>query len=173
MASTQHKLDRVRPPRVQITYDVETGGALLAYELSFVMGVLADLAGTPATPLPPLKERKFIDIDRDNINDVMASLNAQLPLRVKNVLNRNDPDLNIILSFKSMDDFDPGNIINQVDVLEEAYRKRVALTDMLSKIDGNDALEAELRNIIENPEVLSQLQKELEINKKQGGGNGR
>src|ERR1700722_5029789 len=99
MASAQHKLDRIRPPRVQITYDVETAGAIQAYELPFVMGVLADLAGTPATPLPPLKDRKFIDIDRDNINDVMASLNAQLPLRVKNILGGDAPDFNILLSF--------------------------------------------------------------------------
>lgn len=165
MASTQHKLDRIRPPRVQITYDVEIGGALRAYELSFVMGILADLAGKPAIPLPPLKDRKFIDIDRDNINDVMASLNAQLPLRVKNVLGGSAPDLNILLSFRSMDDFNPGNIIGQVDELGEEYKKRVALTDLLSKLDGNDALDTELRNIIENPDALSQLQKELKLNK--------
>lgn len=166
MASTQHKIDRIRPPRVQITYDVETGGALQAYELSFVMGILADVAGTPATPLPPLKDRKFIDIDRDNFNDVMASLNAQLPLRVKNVLGGSAPDLNIVLSFKSMDDFNPGNIVGQVEVLGEKYKKRVALTDLLSKLDGNDALDAELRNIIDNPDVLNQLQTELELNRK-------
>lgn len=161
MASAQHKLDRVRPPRVQITYDVETGGAIQAYELPFVMGILADLAGTPSTPLPPLKERKFIEIDRDNLNDVMASLNAQLPLRVKNVLGGSAPDLNILLSFNSMDDFDPVNIVGQVGPLSDLYTKRVALTDMLSKLDGNDALDAQLRNIIDNPDVLAQLQKEL------------
>ena len=165
MASTQHKLDRIRPPRVQITYDVEIGGALVAYELSFVMGILADLAGTPATPLPPLKDRKFIEIDRDNFNDVMASLNAQLPLRVKNVLGGSAPDLNILLSFKSMDDFNPGNIVGQVDALGAEYKKRILLTDLLSKLDGNDALDAELRNIIEDPNALSQLQKELGLNK--------
>lgn len=165
MASTQHRLDRVRPPRVQITYDVEIGGSLEAYELSFVMGILADLAGTPATPLPPLKDRKFIDIDRDNFNDVMASLNAQLPLRVKNVLGGSAPDHNLLLSFKSMDDFNPSNIVGQVDVLGEEYKKRVSLTDLISKLEGNDALDAELRNIIENPDVLSQLQKELQSNK--------
>lgn len=165
MASTQHKLDRIRPPRVQITYDVEIGGSLLAYELSFVMGIIADLAGTPATPLPPLKDRKFIEIDRDNFNDVMASLNAQLPLRVKNVLGGSAPDLNVLLSFKSMDDFNPGNIVGQVDALGAEYQKRVLLTDLLSKLDGNDALDAELRNVIENPDALGQLQKELELTK--------
>lgn len=161
MASAQHKLDQIRRPRVQITYDVEIGGALQAYELPFVMGILADLAGTPSTPLPPLKERKFIDIDRDNINDVMASLNAQLPLRVPNVLGGNAPDFNLLLSFRSMDDFNPVNIVGQVPALAELYTKRVNLTDMLSKLDGNDALDAELRNIVDNPDVLAQLQKEL------------
>ncbi len=161
MASAQHLLDKVRPPRVQITYDVETGGATQAYELPFVMGILADLAGVPSTPLPPLKQRKFIDIDRDNINDVMASLNAQLPIRVPNVLGGNAPDLNILLSFQSMDDFNPVNIVMQVPELAAIYQKRVSLSDLLSKLDGNDALDAELRNIIDNPDVLAGLQKEL------------
>ncbi|MBY0501923.1 MAG: type VI secretion system contractile sheath small subunit [Alphaproteobacteria bacterium] len=165
MASTQHKLDRIRPPRVQITYDVEIGNATEAKELSFVMGILADLAGVPATPLPALKDRKFIEIDRDNFNDVMASLNAQLPLRVQNVLGGDAPDLNILLSFRSMDDLNPVNIVGQVDPLNDLYQKRVNLTDMLSRLDGNDALDAELRNIVENPDVLSQLQKELGTNK--------
>jgi type VI secretion system protein ImpB len=165
MASTQHKLDRIRPPRVQITYDVEVGNATEAVELSFVMGILADLAGVPATPLPALKDRKFIEIDRDNFNDVMASLNAQLPLRVQNVLGGDAPDLNILLSFRSMDDLNPINIVGQVGPLNDLYQKRVNLTDMLSRLDGNDALDAELRNIVENPDVLSQLQKELGTNK--------
>ena len=165
MASAQHKLDRIRPPRVQITYDVEIGGAIQEYELPFVMGVLADLAGLPATPLPPLKERKFIDIDRDNFNDVMASLNAQLPVRVQNILGGDAPDLNILLSFRSMDDFNPINIVGQVGPLADIYKRRVVLSDLLSKLDGNDALDAELRNIIENPDALAQLQKELKSNK--------
>lgn len=165
MASTQHKLDRIRPPRVQITYDVEIGGTLQAYELPFVMGILADLAGSPATPLASLKDRKFIDIDRDNINDVMASLNVQLPLRAKNVLGGNAPDLNVLLSFRSMDDFNPDNIVGQVKPLSDLYKRRVALTDLISKLDGNDMLDAELRNIIDNPDVLSQLQKELGTSK--------
>lgn len=165
MASTQHKLDRIRPPRVQITYDVEIGGSLRAYELPFVMGIIADLAGTPSTPLPSLKERKFIDIDRDNINDVMASLNVQLPLRSKNVLGGSAPDLNVLLSFRSMDDFSPDNIVGQIKPLSDLYKRRIALTDLLSKLDGNDALDSELRNIIDNPDVLTQLQKELGASK--------
>ena len=161
MASAQHKLDRIRPPRVQITYDVETGGSLQAYELPFVMGILADLAGTPSKPLPPLKKRKFIDVDRDTINDVMASLNAQLPLRVPNVLGGTASDLNVLLTFQSMDDFDPATIVTQVPQLSDLYNRRVLLSDILSKLDGNDGLDAELRNIVDNPEVLAQLKKEL------------
>jgi type VI secretion system protein ImpB len=161
MASSQHKLDTIRPPRVQITYDVEIGNAIEAQELPFVMGILADLAGTPSLPLDVLKDRKFIDIDRDNINDVMASLNAQLPLRVPNVLGGSAPDLNILLSFNSLDDLSPTNIVAQVEPLNDIYNRREALTDLLSKLDGNDALDAELRNIIDNPDVLSQLQKAL------------
>ena len=98
MASSQHLLDKVRPPRVQITYDIEVGNAIQKTELPFVIGVLADLAGTPAVPLPPLKDRKFIDIDRDNINEVMASLRSQLPIRVKNVLGEKEAFLDILLS---------------------------------------------------------------------------
>lgn len=161
MANSQHKLDTIRPPRVQITYDVEIGNAIEAQELPFVMGILADLAGTPSVPLDLLKDRKFIGIDRDNINDVMASLNAQLPLRVPNVLGGSAPDLNILLSFNSLDDLTPTNIVAQVEPLNDIYNRREALTDLLSKLDGNDALDAELRNIIDNPDVLSQLQKAL------------
>lgn len=165
MASSQHKLDRIRPPRVQITYDVEIGDAIEAYELPFVLGVLADLAGTPATPLPGLKDRKFIDIDRDNINDVMASLNPQLPLRIQNVLGGTSPDLNVLLTFKSLDDLNPTNIVAQVEQLNDIYVRRGALTDLLSKLDGNDALDQELQKIISDPDTLSQLQKELGTNK--------
>lgn len=161
--STQHKLDRVRPPRVQITYDVEIGNAIEQKELPFVVGVLADLAGGSTNDLTPLKDRKFIDIDRDNIDQVMASLGAQLPLRVSNVLEKEPTDLNVSLSFSSLEDLNPMSIVQQVPALKDLYTKRVALSDMLSKLDGNDALEAELRAIIEDPKVLAQLQTELGI----------
>ncbi len=166
--SMQHTLDRVRPPRVQITYDVEIGNAIEVIELPFVMGVIADLAGLPATPLAPLKDRPFIEIDRDNINDVMASLNATLPLRVLNKLGGDAPDLDVLLAFKSLDDLNPTNILTQVPAMAALYTKRGALSDLLSKLDGNDALDAELRGIIANPATLKQLQTELSA----GTGNG-
>src|SRR5947209_12482097 len=84
--STQHKLDRVRPPRVQITYDVEIGDAIVMKELPFVVGIMSDLSGKPAEPLPPLKERKYVEIDRDNFNDIMKSIGPRLALRADNRL---------------------------------------------------------------------------------------
>lgn len=161
MASSQHLLDKVRPPRVQITYDVEIGNAIQKTELPFVMGVLADLAGTPATPLPSLKDRKFIEIDRDNINDVMASLTPQLPVRVQNVLGGKAPFLDILLSFNSLQDLNPLSIVKQVPLLNDLYTRRGLLSDLLSKLDGNDALDTQLRSIVDNPDILSQLQKSL------------
>jgi len=165
MTSMQHKLDRVRRPRVQITYDVEIGNAIEVIDLPFVIGVLADLAGTPATPLAPLKDRKFIHIDRDNINDVMSSLNAQVPVRVKNMLGGGAPDLNVLLSFKTLDDLNPTNIIAQVPALSALYTRRGALADLLTRLDGNDALDTELRNLIDSPELVKTLQKELAAHK--------
>lgn len=158
---TQHALGRIRPPRVQITYDVEIGDAIEEIELPFVMGILADLAGKPKVPLPALKERKFIDIDRDNINEVMASLQAQLPLRVPNKLGGSAPDLNVELTFNSLDDLNPDNIVQQVPQMKALFEKRVALADLLSRLDGNDALDAQLRSLIDDPDKLAQLQKAL------------
>lgn len=159
--STQHILDRVRPPRVQITYDVEIGNAIEVKELPYVVGILADLAGKPAVPLTPLKQRKFVEIDVDNFNDVFESLNATLPLQVKNTMGGDLPEHNILLSMKSMDDFNPLNIVQQVDFMNEVYEKRTALSDILSKLDGNDALDALFRSVIADPAKLAQLQKEL------------
>jgi len=158
---TQRALSRVRPPRVQITYDVEIGNAFQQVELPFVMGILADLAGKPSAPLPSLKDRQFIDIDRNNIDEVMASLGAQLPLRVPNVLGGSAPDLNVELSFNSLDDLSPDSIVQQVPQMKAIFDRRVALSDLLSRLDGNDALDTQLRALIDDPDMLSQLQKAL------------
>lgn len=159
--SIQHKLDYVRPPRVHITYDVEIGDAIEVKELPYVVGVLADLAGKPAVPLTPLKQRKFVEIDGDNFDEVFESLNATLPLNVKNTMDNTSPSHNLLLSMKGMDDFNPLNIIQQVDFMNDVYEKRVALSDILSKLDGNDALDALFRSLIQDPSKLAQLQKEL------------
>src|ERR1051325_2205447 len=119
--SLQHKLDRVRPPRVQITYDVETGSAIQKKELPFVVGILPDLYGKPAEAPPPLKERKFIEIDRDNFNDVLAPAAPRRALPVDNALASEGGKLNIELKFQHIDDFGPLNIIQQVAPLKKLY----------------------------------------------------
>jgi type VI secretion system protein ImpB len=142
--SLQHKLDRVRPPRVQITYDVETGGAIQKKELPFVVGVLADLSGKPAEPLPKLKDRKFVEIDRDNFNEVLAKAAPRLAFQVNNVLGGSAEKLNVELSFRNIDDFGPLAVIGQVAALRKLFEARRRLSDLLAKLDGNDSLDAVL-----------------------------
>ena len=155
--STQHKLDRVRPPRVQITYDVEIGDAIEMKELPFVAGILADLSGKPEEPLPKLKERKFVEIDRDNFNDVLAASNPRIALRVDNRLTNDGTQLNVELKFNDMDDFEPVNIINQIAPLKRLFDARQRLNDLLSKLDGNDELDQMLQDVIENTEGLNEI----------------
>ena len=169
--STQHKLDRVRPPRVQITYDVEIGGAIEMKELPFVAGILADLSGKPEEPLPKLKERKFIEIDRDNFNDVLAAANPRIALRVDNRLTNDDTKLNVELKFKHMDDFEPVNIINQIAPLKKLFDARQRLNDLLAKLDGNDELDQILQDVIENTEGLNEI-KTMTGGDGQGDGSG-
>ncbi len=156
--STQHKLDRVRPPRVQITYDVEIGDALQKKELPFVMGVLADLAGSPAEAPPPLKERKFTMIDRDNFNDVMAAVGPRLAFQVDNRLTEEDSKFNVELNFSNMDDFDPVNLVHQVEPLRKLFEARQRLSDLRAKLDGNDDLDRLLQEIVENTDELKEIQ---------------
>jgi len=157
--STQHKLDRIRSPRVQITYDVEIGGAIQKKELPFVVGVLADLAGKPDKPLARLKDRKFVEIDRDNFNAVLASIAPRLALRVDNRLSKDQGSkLNAELRFAHIDDFTPINIVKQVEPLRKLFEARTRLNDLISKLDGNDALDSILQDVVANTEDLKQLQ---------------
>ena len=155
--STQHKLDRVRPPRVQITYDVETGGAIQMKELPFIAGILADLSGKPAEALPKMKDRKFVEIDRDNFNDVLASAAPRLAFQVDNKLANDDTKLNVELKFKHMDDFNPVNVLQQVEPLAKLFEARTRLTDLLAKLDGNDALDTLLQEVVANTEGLNEI----------------
>lgn len=154
--STQHKLDRVRPPRVQITYDVETGGAIQKKELPLVVGILADLAGQPETPGPRLKDSKFVELDRDNFNQVLASIGPRLALSVDNKL-AGEGKTNVELRFRSLDDFEPLAIVKQVESLRKLLDARQKLNDLLAKLDGNDALDALLISVAANPEEIKQL----------------
>jgi type VI secretion system protein ImpB len=150
--SQQHKLDRVRRPRVQITYDVETGGAMEKKELPFVVGVLADLSGAPKTALKPLKERKMTSIDRDNFNDVLAGATPRVAMKVQNKLTDEDSKLAVELNFKHMDDFEPAKVAEQVPALKELLDMRQRLTYLQSKMEGNDKLEALLTDVLGNTE---------------------
>lgn len=157
--STQHKLDRVRPPRVQITYDVEIGDAIEMKELPFVVGVLADLAGKPSEDNPPprVKDRKFVEIDRDNFNDVMSSIGPRLAFQVDNKLADDDSKLNIELNFTQLDDFEPQNVIQQIEPLKKLFEARTRLNDLIAKLDGNDDLDALLQDVAANTDGLKEL----------------
>src|SRR5438270_1170510 len=148
--SMQHKLDRVRRPRVQITYDVETGGAMKKVELPFVVAVLADLSGQPKQPLRPLKERKAVFIDRDNFNKVLAQSGARLALRVPNKLTDPNSKLAVELNFKHIDDFEPARVAEQIGPLKQLLDMRHELSQLLNRMEGNDKLEQLLADVLAN-----------------------
>jgi type VI secretion system protein ImpB len=167
--STQHKLDRVRPPRVQITYDVEVGGAIEMKELPFVMGVLGDFTGQPTEPLARVKDRKFVDVNPDNFDSVLANMKPHLNYSVENKLSE-DPDaakLRVDLNFKSMDDFSPENVARQVGPLRELLELRDRLADLRGSMQGNDKLEELLRESVSDKDKLAKLRGEMGM----GGSN--
>ncbi|TKC81435.1 type VI secretion system contractile sheath small subunit [Trinickia terrae] len=155
--STQHWFERNRPPRVQITYDVETGNAIEKRELPLVVGILADLSGNPEQPLPKMTERRFVDIDRDNFNDVMESIAPRVTLQVDNTLATDGSKLNLELKFKHIDDFDPVEIVKQIGPLKQLYEARLRLRDLLTKLDGNDELDKLLQDVVHNTQGLAEI----------------
>jgi len=176
--SLQHKLDRVRSPRVQITYDVETGGAIEMKEIPFVVGVLGDFSGNnpdPDKPLKKFKERKFVEIDRDNFNDVLKKSNPRLKFKVDDKLTsaasgEEDADpksMTIELDFESLEDFHPENVVEKVAPLKELLETRRKLSELLTKLDGNDDLDELLQKVVTNTEDLKSLKEEGE-EKKEG-----
>jgi len=158
--STQHVLDRVRSPRVHITYDVEIGDAIEMKELPFVAGVVADLSGKPDEPLPRFRDRKFVDIDRDNFDAVLRGMKPRLAFRVDNKLADDDTKMAVELRFNSMDDFEPEQVVKQIDPLRQLLEVRQQLSDLLAKTDGKDRLSEQLQAIISNTELLQQVRKE-------------
>lgn len=168
--STQHKLDRIRSPRVQITYDVETGGAIEMKELPFVMGVLADLAGKQEQPPPNLKDpkRKFVEIDRDNFNDVLKGINPRLAYKVDSKLTNDDSKIGVELHFNNIDDFGPEQVASQVEPLKKLIEVRKQLSALLAKTDGNDKLAEKLQQIMSNTELQQKIGKEAGPNSEGG-----
>ncbi|TAJ83496.1 type VI secretion system contractile sheath small subunit [Reyranella sp.] len=169
MSSSIHdKLNRVRKPRVHITYEVETEGAQILRELPFVVGVMGDFSGDPTTPLRPLTDRKFTQIDRDNFNDVMANMAPGLKLKVDNKLADDGTQMGVDLKFSSMDDFEPARVANQVPALAALLQTREKLRDLMSKVDRSQELETLLEQVLRSEEELKSLSGELGIKKAEG-----
>lgn len=155
--STQKKLSRVRPPRVQITYDVEIGDAIETKELPFVLGVLGEYSGQPKTPLPKMKDRKFVEIDRDNFDDVLKGIGPRLAVRVDNQLKKDGSQMGVELNFEKLEDFEPQRVVAQVEPLKKLLEVRTRLSDLRNKISGNDKLEELLDEIVRDTEKLKKI----------------
>jgi len=161
--STQHKLDRVRPPRVHVTYDVEVGDAIELKELPFVLGVLGDFTGQPEQPLPRLRERKFVEVNPDNFDQVLEGMKPHLSFSVENKLSEEQdaPQLKVDLHFKSLEDFDPENVAKQVKPIRELLDLRTKLADLRGSLQGNDKLEELLMDAVNSTEKMKKLKGEV------------
>jgi type VI secretion system protein ImpB len=159
--SIHERLSRVRRPRVHITYEVETEGAQLVRELPFVVGVLGDFSGDPTQPLRPMGERNFIQIDRDSFDEVMRRLAPGLKLRVDNKLGDGGTVIPVDLRFDSIEDFEPGRVLNQIPALKALLETRNRLRDLASKADRSEELENLLEAVLKNPGAVAQLTTEL------------
>jgi len=169
MAESIHeKLKRVRKPRVHITYEVETEGAEILRELPFVLGIMGDFSGDPTQQLRPLSERKFIQIDRDNFNEVMTRMTPGLNLRVDNKIADDGSQMAVSLKFDSIDDFEPARVAEQVPALKALLETRNKLRDLMSKVDRSEQLESLLEQILTNENELKSLSGQLGIEKKEG-----
>lgn len=161
MTGIYDKIDRVRKPRVHIKYEIETEGATVVKELPFVVGVLGDFSGNAGDRSKPFNERKFIQIDRDNFDDVMRNIAPAVTLRVPNMLENNDTELPVALSFTQMSDFEPAAIVGQVPELKKLLEIRNMLRDLMSKADLSMELETMLENLLQNRVDLEKLIAEL------------
>ena len=162
MASIHDKLERVRRPRVHIKYEVETEGAQVEKELPFVVGVLGDFSGQPTEPLKPMKDRKFVQIDRDNFDEVMARMTPGLRFRTPNTLRDDGSDFAVDLKFRSMEDFEPGRVADQIPALRNLLEKRNQLRDLLAKADRSEELESLLERILQSDEDMKRLAGDFE-----------
>lgn len=160
--SVQKKLQRVRPPRVQLTYDVEIGDAIEQKEIPFVVGVMGDFSGNSEVALPKLKERKFVNVDLDNFDDVMKGVEPRAAYRVRNTLSEKGGEFAVDIKFKSIEDFRPEAVVQQVEPLRKLLEARSKLSDLRNKLAGNEKLEDVLSEVLSNTENLQQLGKETQ-----------
>jgi type VI secretion system protein ImpB len=167
-ASIHDKLNRVRKPRVHITYDVETEGAQVARELPFVVGVMGDFSGDPTQPLKPLGERKFIQIDRENFNDVMARMTPGLALKVDNMVADDGTEMSVNLAFNAIEDFEPARVAAQVPALKALMETREKLRDLMSKADRSEQLESLLEQVLRDAGDLKALSGQLGLDHEEG-----
>jgi len=169
--SVYGKKERVRPPRVHISYDVELNGATVMKELPFVVGVMADLSGQPKDPLAKPIDRKFAEVDRDNFDDVLKSMKPRLAYKVENTLADDGSELAVELEFNKMGDFSPENVAKQVKPLNDLLEVRGQLKALLSKTEGNDRLEELLEAIVNNNDVRDKLKDVLGAEAPEAGGS--
>ena len=155
--SVQKRLQKIRPPRVQMTYDVEIGDDIEQKELPFVVGVMGDFSAQSTQEQPKLKDKKFVSIDADNFSDVMEGLQPRAAFQVENVLNDRGGRLGVDLTFKSMDDFRPESVVENVEPLRQLLEARTKLADLRNKLAGNDTLEDMLNDVLSNTESLTKL----------------
>jgi len=166
MASIHDKLGRVRKPRVHISYEVETEGAAVKKELPFVVGVMGDFSGDPTSPLKPLKDRKYIQIDRDNFDSILSRMTPGVNLKVENTLAGDGSEMAVNLKFNSMSDFSPEAIVDQVDPLKKLQQTRDQLRDILTKADLSEDLENVLEKVLTDEENLKTVSADLGIEEK-------
>jgi type VI secretion system protein ImpB len=166
--SVQQKLSRVRAPRVHIRYDVEIGDAIEVKELPFVMGVLGDFSGQSQNALGRLAERKFVEVNPDNFNDVIKKMSPRVAFSVPNRLNQDTGELKVDLTFNSLSDFDPEQVVKQVEPLKELLELRTKLSDLRGSLQGNAKLDERLNEIMSNTEKRQQLSRELGIGSDKG-----
>ncbi len=161
--STQKKLERVRPPRINISYEVETGGAIEMKELPFLMGVMGDFTGHATEPLPRLKDRKFVEVTPDNFDDVLASMKPHLGFTVENKLSEDAdaPKIGVDLHFRSMDDFAPDAVAQQVKPLRELLELRTELANLRASLQTNEKLDEVLQETFGDADKMSKLKTEL------------
>lgn len=155
--SVQKRLQKVRPPRVQLTYDVEKGDAIEEKELPFVVGVMGDFSGNPEQPLPRVKDRRFVNVDLDNFDEVMEGMAPRAVYRVPNRMSDEGGEFAVELKFNSIDDFRPEAVVEQVEPLRRLLETRSKLADLRNKLAGNEKLEDLLNDVLNNTEQLKQL----------------
>ena len=156
MGSSQKFIARNRAPRVQIEYDVELYGSQKKVQLPFVMGVMADLAGKPVDPLPAVGDRKFLEIDIDNFDSRMKALKPRVAFQVPNTLT-GEGNLNVELTFESMEDFSPAAIAGKVDALNKLLEARKQLSNLITYMDGKSGAEDLVSKLLQDPALLQAL----------------